>query len=89
MPEIQNGWFEKHVVEALDRLEKGQASMLGKYEDHVKSDTEQFEAIRLEIATDKATRAAEAKTSAKFWALIGGGISLGLSSAVHFFTKGH
>ena len=63
--------------------------MLIKYEAHAKSDTEQFENIRLELATTKAAHDATAKSQAKLWGIVGGGISLIASSAVHFFTKGH
>ena len=91
--EDNKDWFQIHVVESLDRLEKGQAdfqkTILEKFEDHAKDDSKQFESIRTSIATDKAVKIAEAKASAKFWAAVGGGISLLISSGVHFFTKGH
>ena len=89
MPEISNNeWFQKHVVDALERLEAGQTAMITKYEAHEKSDAEQFEDIRFELATTKAAHEATAKSEAKLWGVIGGGISLAVSSAVHFLTKG-
>lgn len=82
-----SNWFEKHVVDTLTRLEKGQNDFITEFKTHIQSDSEQFEAIRLEAATSKASHEAIAKTSAKFWAGIGAGVSLVASSAVHFFFK--
>ena len=87
MAEYQNGWFEKHVVESLQRLEEGQNNMITKFETHEKSDAKQFEEIRTNIATAAASHEATAKANAKFWGIVGGAISLALSSAVHFMFK--
>lgn len=83
-----NGWFERHVVNALDRLESGQKTMLEKFEEHEKDDNKQFEAIRFEIGTTKAAQMAEVKTSARFWSAITGFVTLAITSMIHFWTKG-
>ena len=81
-------WFEHHVVTTLERLEKGQTEFVTKFQEHADKDAQQFEAIRVDLATSRATHEAVAKTSAKFWAAIATGISLIGSTAIHFFTKG-
>lgn len=81
-------WFEHHVVTTLERLEKGQQDFVTKFDDHAEKDAQQFEAIRTDIATSKAEHDASAKTAAKFWAIIGAGGSILISTVIHFLTRG-
>ena len=81
-------WFEHHVVTTLARLEEGQKDFIIKYEDHIVKDAEQFESIRVEQATSKASHEATSKTSAKFWAAIATALSVILSTVIHYLAKG-
>jgi hypothetical protein len=89
MPDETKDWFQIHVVESLDEIKKNQKEFADKFDIHIQKDNESFEAIRTDFATTKAAHEATAKAEAKFWSVIGGGVSLAVSSAVHFFTKGH
>jgi hypothetical protein len=89
MPEETKDWFQIHVVQTLDEIKENQKAFSDKFEMHIQNDNQAFETIRTDIATAKAIHETESKAQAKFWATVGGGISLGISSAIHFFTKGH
>ncbi len=77
-------WFERHVVDSLERLEDNQKQYLTDFQAHTAADNKAFEAIRTDIATSKAAHDAVAGTKAKMWAAIATGISLISSAAIHF-----
>lgn len=84
-----NEWFEKHVVDSLERLEQGQDDMVKTFTAHTESDNRQFEAIRTAQAVSNSERAAEIRTSARFWSAISAGIGFVASTILHFLFKGH
>lgn len=73
-----NGWseYQKLVLARLDDLKESQDKSNKFLFEHVQSNNKDFEAIRLDIATNKAVHEASAAGKAKFWAAIGGGVSL-------------
>ncbi len=82
----QMTWFERHVVDSLERLEDNAKATSIDFRKHTEADAIAFESIRTEIATSKAERNAVARTTSKLWAGVGAVLSLLVSLLVHFFA---